>query len=124
MCVCERERERERVCDCVCVTLCVCVCVCVRACACACVCVCVSGGGGGGGEGGTTCTEICSSNILPREVFTFTMVYLFLNRAKFSMRVTAYMLELYNEKLIDLFAKPNVYDEVSCSTYKCAALCI
>ena len=103
-------------CDCVCVCVCVCTCVC----ACACVCVCVLGGG----EGGATCTEICSNNIFPREVFTFTMVYLFVNRAKFSMRVTAYMLELYNEKLIDLFAKPNVYDEVSCSTYKCAALCI
>ena len=50
------------------------------------------------------------------------MVVLFVNRAKFSMHVTAYMLELYNEKLIDLFAKPNVYDEVSHSTDKCAAL--
>jgi hypothetical protein len=29
------------------------------------------------------------------------------------MQVTAYMLELYNDKLIDLFARPDVYDEVS-----------
>ncbi|KAK7116259.1 hypothetical protein V1264_001974 [Littorina saxatilis] len=33
------------------------------------------------------------------------------NRSKFDMRVTAYMLELYNEKLIDLFGRPNTYDE-------------
>ena len=34
------------------------------------------------------------------------------------MTVTAYMMELYNEKLIDLFAKPNVYDEVSATFHK------
>ncbi|XP_076443264.1 uncharacterized protein LOC143281879 [Babylonia areolata] len=33
------------------------------------------------------------------------------NKSKFDMKVTAYMLELYNDKLIDLFAKPNIYDE-------------
>nr|KAG5697355.1 hypothetical protein BaRGS_004081 [Batillaria attramentaria] len=33
------------------------------------------------------------------------------NKAKFDLRVTTYMLELYNDKLIDLFAKPGSYDE-------------
>ncbi|PVD19886.1 hypothetical protein C0Q70_20379 [Pomacea canaliculata] len=33
------------------------------------------------------------------------------NKAKFDMSVSAYMLELYNDKLIDLFAKPGSYEE-------------
>ncbi|KAL8610796.1 hypothetical protein ACOMHN_016779 [Nucella lapillus] len=33
------------------------------------------------------------------------------NRGKFDMCVTTYMLELYNDKLIDLFSRPNPYDE-------------
>lgn len=33
------------------------------------------------------------------------------NKAKFDLQVTTYMLELYNEKLIDLFARPENYDE-------------
>ncbi|KAK6179033.1 hypothetical protein SNE40_011481 [Patella caerulea] len=33
------------------------------------------------------------------------------NKSKFDLKVSVYMLELYNEKLIDLFAKPGNYDE-------------
>ena len=56
-------------------TLCVCVGMCARVCVYVHVYVCVCWGVRV--RGGTTCTEIGSSNIFPREVFTFTVVYLF-----------------------------------------------
>ena len=34
-------------------------------------------------------------------------------RSKFDISVTAYMLELYNERLIDLFAKPGTSSDAS-----------
>lgn len=33
-------------------------------------------------------------------------------RNKFSVKVSTYMMELYNDKLIDLFAKPGTSDDV------------
>lgn len=34
-------------------------------------------------------------------------------RNKFSVKVSTYMMELYNDRLIDLFAKPGTSDDVS-----------
>ena len=56
------------------------------------------------------------------EKWLSVFLLLLVNRGKFTMRVSAYMLELYNEKLIDLFSRPDLYDEVSGIFFVCDML--
>ena len=48
--------------------------------------------------------------------FCFSLLFYItvtISRSKFTVKVETYMLELYNEKLIDLFAKPAGNEDVS-----------
>lgn len=45
------------------------------------------------------------------------MCMLLNSRTKFSVKVASYMMELYNDKLIDLYAKPGTSDDVSISKH-------
>lgn len=51
-------------------------------------------------------------SILNTSVSWVTIPCMYIFRNKFSVKVSTYMMELYNDKLIDLFAKPGTSDDV------------